>query len=94
MTVTLPSKFRALVYPGYFWNTETQHLYTAKLGVLRPMKKNSHPYTVQLWGTPIYAISHNGHRRYITERDLKSTNRYFVSKYWQPSQIEMFPEIS
>ena len=37
--ITLPPPFVAARYPGYFWNTDDQKLYSLKVaGTLRPMK--------------------------------------------------------
>lgn len=62
--VTLPPQFIAIKYPGYFWNEDTQTLFTAKLGVLREL-------TVTRWSPwnckPFhgYRISHNGIHRNV-----------------------------
>lgn len=59
--VTLPSQFVATKYPGYFWNVDTQTLYTAKLGVLREMKYTKPTVFNNMFEG--YRVSVNGVRR-------------------------------
>lgn len=68
--VTFPPQFVATRYPGYFWNVDTQTLYTAKLGVLKEMKRDkpSH-FNHQFDG---YRVSVNGHRRCLRIEYLRS----------------------
>lgn len=63
--VAMPSEFVATKYPGYFWNTRTRTLFTAKLGVLRELQL----ITFNRWsnvGEPHYRVSHQGRKRILT----------------------------
>lgn len=71
--ITFPAPFVALEqYPGYFWNTNDQQLYTMKItGVLRPMKMTKGSMWVNN-NKPGYMISHQGRKLYIWLQDLKN----------------------
>lgn len=66
--VTLPSEFVATKYPGYFWNTRTRRLFTAKLGVLRELKRSG----PNKWNyfRDGYKVSHEGVNRFLEYADL------------------------
>lgn len=61
--VTLPSEFVATKYPGYFWNVKTKRLFTAKLGVLRELKRTR----PNQWNhyRDGYKVSNNGQVRFL-----------------------------
>ena len=66
--VTLPPQFVATRFPGYFWNVDTQTLYTAKLGVLRELKRDRPtPFNHMFEG---YRVSVDGFRRKLPLRYL------------------------
>jgi carbonic anhydrase len=71
--VTLPPEFVATKYPGYFWNVETQALYTAKLGVLRELKY----YGPNRWNHYVegYRVCDQGERRTLMLKYLKGLKR-------------------
>ena len=61
--VTLPPEFVAIRYPGYFWNTKTQELFSLKVGgVLMKLKLQFRNYYHEYDG---YALSENGVKRYM-----------------------------
>lgn len=67
--VILPEEFVATKYLGYFWNTKTQTLFTAKLGVLRQLKYvGPNRWNHYLEG---YKVSHEGVRRTLTLEYLR-----------------------
>ena len=35
--ISLPTEFVSTKYPGYFWNTKEEKLYSIKSGVLKPL---------------------------------------------------------
>lgn len=62
--ITFPKQFVATKYPGYYWNTEEEKLYSIKVtGMLRPLKFN----TPSRWnhGLANYKVSVNGRHRYL-----------------------------
>lgn len=77
--VTLPKEFVATKFPGYFWHTVEQKLYTLKVtGVLRPLKKQ--PPNRYNHYKDMYAVSHKGQRRGLLVEKLKQlqlTNSVF-----------------
>jgi len=69
--VTLPPPFTATRLPGYFWNTETQTLFSIKQGgALRELKFKPANY----WNRNCagYQVSHKGIKRYMTLDYLKT----------------------
>lgn len=68
--VVLPKGFVSTKYPGYFWNTEEERLYSVKVyGALKPMvmqKPNMWNY-----GQALYQVSVGGKKRYLYLNDLK-----------------------
>lgn len=62
-------------YPGYFWDTETQSLYSIKVsGVLKPLKKNDKFWCRMDRGyihKPNYQISVNGVRKTLTTERIE-----------------------
>lgn len=81
--VTLPPQFVATKYPGYFWNTATKTLYTAKNGVLKEMKR-SRPCRFNFMFDG-YKVSVNGQRRLLRMNYLQSlTPGDSVFPVWTP----------
>lgn len=73
--IRFPPEFKALAgFPGYFWNSQDQQLYTMKIaGVLRPLKlqKTIWSYGKLVSVQPNYQISRNGRRFTLTMRDIQ-----------------------
>lgn len=70
--VILPKGFTATRYPGYFWDTKGQKLYSIKIsGQLRALTK-TYPNIFNHLREPGYRISHRGNPRTLTMRYLKS----------------------
>ena len=68
--ITFPDGFVATRFPGYFWNTTDEKLYTMKVtGVLRPMRISSPPPGYA--DHESYRISVNGVRRRLTTAQIK-----------------------
>ena len=69
--ITFPDGFVATRFPGYFWNTTDEKLYTMKVtGVLRPMRI-SYPPAHYEHGHESYRVSVNGVRRRLTTAQIK-----------------------
>lgn len=69
--VTLPLQFVATKYPGYFWNVDTQTLFTMKVtGILRQLKKTKGCYFNNYFEG--YVVSSLGCRRYLKDSYLKA----------------------
>jgi len=70
--INIPKSFVALKYPGYFWNTEENKLYSMKVqGILRPLRLNKGGmYQGQVF-EDAYRISVNGFRKYITPDQIQ-----------------------
>lgn len=83
--VKLPSQFVATKYPGYFFNTEDEQLYSLKVdGVLKPLKftkpsrfNHMYNFTVRLRNgdrvqcTGGWYVSVKGHRKLLPLEMLK-----------------------
>lgn len=68
--VTLPPEFTATKYLGYFWNTKDHQLYSLKVGgYLKPMVLTKPNKWNQLT-EPVYRVSVDGRRRYLTLSSL------------------------
>ena len=68
--ITFPDGFVATKFPGYFWNTTYEKLYTMKVtGVLRPMRIISPPPGQTSYES--YRVSVNGVRRRLTTAQIK-----------------------
>lgn len=68
--ITFPDGFVATRFPGYFWNTTDEKLYTMKVtGVLRPMRVCTPPPGQN--GIASYRVSVNGVRRRLTTAQIK-----------------------
>lgn len=76
--VTFPTGFVAVAgFPGYFWNTEEEKLYSVKIyGALKPLKRS------QLWNGSLpvpgvygYKISRLGRKHFLTEERLKTLSK-------------------
>lgn len=68
--ITFPPEFTAIRYPGYFWNTTEQRLYSIKIaGILRPLAlSKANKFNRGVAG---YKISVNGRKRYVAEITLR-----------------------
>ena len=74
--VVMPDEFVATRYPGYFWNTDDQKLYSIKVtGELRPLafQKGFVYYGRQI--EPGYQISVRGQKRTMTLAYLKTLKK-------------------
>ena len=69
--ITFPDGFVATRFPGYFWNTKDEKLYTMKVtGVLRAMHRcDPVPYDESSQAS--YRVSVNGVRRRLTTAQIK-----------------------
>lgn len=64
--VVLPREFVAIKYPGYFWNTLNQKLYSIKVtGELKPLAYNKGGWYNGHQVLPGYRVSKNGTRHTI-----------------------------
>ena len=74
--VKLPDDFVATKYPGYFFNTADDKLYSLKIdGVLKPLKHYKPNFFNHLYNFPAgeeggYQVSVNGRRRWLLTKDL------------------------
>ncbi len=71
--ITFPPEFVTTCYPGYFWNTATQRLYSIKVtGELHELKY----YKPSYWTNWIegYHVSVRGKRKWLTIQYLKELN--------------------
>lgn len=69
--ITFPDGFVATKFPGYFWNTTDEKLYTMKVtGVLRPMRISDPPALYED-DRASYRVSVNGVRRRLTTAQIK-----------------------
>ena len=79
--VTLPKRFVATKYPGYFWDMQAKMLYSIKMtGVLKPLKYQKTLLTMTKGGfiQPLmhgkhlggYNVSHQGRKRRLTDEYL------------------------
>jgi hypothetical protein len=85
--ITFPPEFTALVYPGYYWNTKNQKLYSIKVtGVLRPLKFQPG----NRWNHYVarYSISVNGKKKNIPVELLKKCKKPSDSVI--PVQLQLF----
>ena len=82
--VTLPPEFIATKYPGYFWNVNTNRLYSLKVsGELRPLKHIKPNRWNNMWRyspTGGYRVSVKGRNRYLYDDYLNNL---------QPSDCEI-----
>lgn len=68
--ITFPPEFVTTRYPGYFWNTKTQRLFSIKVtGELREMRFNK-PNQWNHYRSG-YQVSYRGIRRFYTIEYLK-----------------------
>lgn len=82
--VTLPAPFIATEYPGYFFNSDDQKLYTMKItGVLRPLKfhKPNRWNHMYLWhrgaGTEGgFQVSFEGRKKWLLIEDLRKLTEH------------------
>jgi len=69
--VKLPEQFLATRYPGYFWNTKDQWLYSMKIdGILKPIKK-VYPNHFNHIHCPGFRVSVGGRRKFYPIDKLK-----------------------
>jgi hypothetical protein len=74
--VTLPYGFVSTWFPGYFWNTEEQRLYSLKIdGVLKPIRYVT-PNHFNHLNEPGYRVSHKGVRRFMPMSKLKALPKH------------------
>jgi len=74
--ITLPKEFTAIIkYPGYFWNIDSQTLWSIKInGVLKELKASNLSFSTSFRRFDKgYFISHKGLRRFISLDSLKRT---------------------
>jgi hypothetical protein len=65
--VVLPREYVATKYPGYFWNTDNQKLYSIKVtGELKQIAYHKGGYFYGHKVEPGYRVSHQGNRRTYT----------------------------
>ena len=72
--ITFPPEYVKIKYPGYFWNVNTQQLYSIKSGKVKPLKLNSGNWLSRTTGRvigPHYQVSVEGVKRYILIEKLK-----------------------
>lgn len=76
--IVFPPEFVKTRYPGYFWDTKRQQLYSIKIdGLLKPLTLRK-KFCQKLNGSlilsdiPNYRISVNGKRRYLFLMELKN----------------------
>ena len=70
--VTLPKGFTATRFPGYFWDTNSQQLFSIKIdGVLKPLKP-VFPNRFNHLNAPGYRVSHKGVRKFMSLLYLKN----------------------
>ena len=96
--ITFPPEFQPVtLYPGYYWNTKTNKLFSIKIsGILKELRLNrvhgvAHSRGAFLGipvGTPYYSISHKGRRISLTVDVLKGLNEHKVD-YVVPVQTKM-----
>lgn len=70
--ITFPAEFEALApYPGYFWNTKTETLFSIKMsGELKELRRSGpNKWT---FGREGYSICHKGKRRFLSCSNIKS----------------------
>lgn len=68
--ITFPPEFVTTRYPGYFWNTKTQSLFSIKVtGELREIKFRKMSQWNRYDG---YQVSHKGQRRFLPIQYLKT----------------------
>lgn len=71
--ITFPPEFVATKFPGYFWNTRTETLFSLKVtGILHEMKKPRPTHYNEYKNG--YAVSVRGVRRWLMVADLKKLN--------------------
>lgn len=71
--ITFPPEFVTTKFPGYYWNTATQRLFSIKVtGELHEMKR-SYPNRWTHWHDA-YQVSVKGRRNLLTLEYLKSLN--------------------
>lgn len=70
--IVLPIEFVPSKYPGYFWNTESQTLFSVKVdGVLKEIQI-SHPNNFNNLNQPGYRVSVKGKRKFLPLSYLKT----------------------
>lgn len=81
--VILPIEFVKTRYPGYYWNTESQTLYSLKInGVLKEIKI-SRPNHFNNYTQPGYRVCVKGKRKFMSLSSLQ--------KLTAQLSVEVFP---
>lgn len=70
--VQLPSSFVMTRAPGYFWDLDSQKLYSIKSGNLKPLALKKGGYFFGVKVEPGYQVSVNGTRRTLPLTYLRS----------------------
>ncbi len=85
--ITFPPEFTAIKYPGYFWNTSDEKLYSIKVtGILRPLKfQSANRYNQGVAG---YQVSAKGRKRHIPYETLLKLTK--VKDSVIPVQLRLF----
>ncbi len=78
IVIIFPAGYVATKYPGYFWNTKTQTLFSIKIGgelrelkLTKPSHWNNFFHGNPKGGNGAYRISHKGQRRILFVNVLK-----------------------
>ena len=87
--VTLPMQFIQLPrFPGYYWNTQTDSLWSCKVnGVLKPLKKHKGFTGYGLNIAPGYRVSIDGHQKSLDHHKLVQ----YVATVRESQPIQIFP---
>ena len=81
--VVLPIEFVKTRYPGYFWNTESQTLYSLKIGGVLKEIKISRPNSFNNYSEPMYRVCVKGVRKGMSLSSLQK----LTSSVW----VDVFP---
>lgn len=90
--VTLPHNFIAIRYPGYFWNTDDQSLYSLKReGILRKLRIR-YPNKFNRMAVPYYQLSVGGRKKLVTQDYLNklTPTESKIPTYDNTSQIPRY----
>lgn len=80
--ITLPPEFVETKFPGYYWNTKTQQLFSLKVtGVLRPLAKPKISKFNRY--QDVYQVSVMGKKRYLYMHNLRALKA--------KAQMSLFP---
>jgi len=73
--VTLPKRFTATRYPGYFWDVKNQKLYSIKIGGELRELKLAYPTPWRMIYEPGYDLSVKGRKRFYPISKLKKLQK-------------------